>query len=190
MNSKLRKLTESGILLAMAVVLSMITIYKLPNGGSVTAASMVPVILISYRYGTGWGVFSAFVYSLLQMLLGFYAPPVQDFASFALVILLDYVVAFGCLGLASAIAKPFGGPTKPVAITISTAIVCLIRMACHIVSGIIIWGVYAPEGMPVWLYSAQYNGSYMLVELVLSAVVGVILARYIDFTTFKPVKRG
>lgn len=69
-NSKSLLLTESGIMLACATILSMIEIVSLPYGGSVTLFSMLPVILIAYRRGIGWGLFTAFAFSLLQMLLG------------------------------------------------------------------------------------------------------------------------
>lgn len=189
MNSNLRKITTSGILLAMGFVLSMITVFKLGNGGSITAASMAPIILISLRYGTPWGLLSGVTFAVLQMIQGFYPPPVQNFSSFLLVILLDYIIPFGCLGLASALAKPFGGSKRPLAVGVSSAIVVFIRLVSHVISGIIIWAPYAPEDIPVWLFSVQYNGSYMLVELVVTTLVMVILCRYIDFTTLKPATK-
>ena len=53
--------------------------------------------------------------------------------------------------------------------------VCLLRFLCHFLSGMIIWDVYAPEGQPIWLYSLTYNGSYMLVETVLTAAAVALL---------------
>ena len=100
-----RKLTLCAVMLSIATVLSQITLFRLPAGGEVTAASMVPVIMISFLFGTKWGVFSALIYSLIQGVTRFYAPPVQNFISFLVVILFDYVIAFGVLGLAGGIWK-------------------------------------------------------------------------------------
>ena len=67
---RLQPLCESAILLALGFVLSFIKIYEMPNGGSVTIASMLPVILIGIRWGLGWGFGASIVFSLLQFLPG------------------------------------------------------------------------------------------------------------------------
>ena len=68
--NKTKKLVECGLLFAMSVILSFIHLPSLPYGGSVTLCSMLPIILISYRYGVPWGLFSGFVFSILQMAMG------------------------------------------------------------------------------------------------------------------------
>ena len=73
--SKTRTLVECALMIALGTVLANIKIYSLPNGGSITLFSMLPFIMISFRHGVKWGLFTGFVNSLLQMLLGFYAPP-------------------------------------------------------------------------------------------------------------------
>ena len=105
--SKTRVLVECALMIAVGTVLANIKIYTLPNGGSVTLFSMLPFVLISFRHGVKWGLFTGFVNSLLQMLLGFWAPPSPTFWAFAGMILLDYVIAFTALGLACVFAKPF-----------------------------------------------------------------------------------
>lgn len=166
-----RMLTESAILIALATVLSLIAVFKLPNGGSVTIGSMLPILLISFKYDFKWGVLTAFAYSLLQMALGFYPPPAQDFVSFALVVLLDYVVAFGVLSLAGPIYRGFSEPADPrLAMTASCLTCFFLRFVCHFLSGVIIWNVYA-EGQNVWIYSLLYNGSYMLGEFVITTIL-------------------
>ena len=102
-------LAESAMLISMAVVLSQIKVYVFPQGGSVTLASMAPIVLISCRYGAKWGLGAAFVYSLLQMILppGFYPPPAKTLPAFACVVLLDYVIAFTVLGTAVFFGRPF-----------------------------------------------------------------------------------
>lgn len=164
-----RKLTLCAVMLSIATVLSQITLFRLPTGGAVTAASMVPVMMISFLFGTKWGVFSAFVYALIQGVTGFYAPPVQNFISFLIVILFDYVIAFGVLGLTGGVWKMLG--RKKWAVPLSGAITVFLRFLCHLVSGIFIWSAYAPEGQSPFLYSLIYNGSYMIPEIMISAVV-------------------
>ncbi len=167
-----KKLTLSAILTALSFVLMMISkVLPAPwlQGGSVTLASMVPIIVISVYLGTKWGLISGFVYSLLQMMTGFYPPPTQTFLYFALVVLLDYVFAFSVLGLAGLFVKLM--KNKVWAIPVSGVIVTSIRYLCHILSGLLIWGVYAPEGQTVLAYAVLYNGSYMIPEIIITGVV-------------------
>ena len=70
-------LVEAALMIAMSTVLGMLKIYELPNGGSITCASMVPLVLLSYRRGIKWGLAAAFTESLLQMLLKFNVPPTK-----------------------------------------------------------------------------------------------------------------
>ena len=168
-----RKLSQGAAAVAMAAVLSMVILYQLPNGGSVTAASMAPIILYSFFYGPKWGLLTSFAYALIQMLMGFYPPPAPGLWQFLLAALLDYIFAFGALGLAGAVGKPFGrwGPV------IGTFAVIAARFVCHFLSGVLIWPAYAPEGTPAWAYSLTYNGSYLLAELVLTLAVVALLLR-------------
>src|SRR5699024_7280136 len=103
--SKTRILVECALMIALGTVLANIKIYELANGGSVTLFSMVPFILVSFRHGAKWGLFTGFVNSLLQMLLGFYAPPAPGLLPLFGMIMLDYVLAFSLLGLACVFAK-------------------------------------------------------------------------------------
>ena len=178
MKSTTRKLTHSALMLALALILSMIKLYHFANGGSVTPASMAPIIVIALMYDTRWALFTSFAYSLLQMLEGFYPPPVQTFGNFLLVILLDYVVAFGALGLAGAVARRFRG--KELGAAAGTLSVVFLRFLCSFLSGVVVWGSYAPEGTPVWLYSLAVNGPVMVGEMITTTVVVVLLVRFID----------
>lgn len=165
-------------MIALATVLSIFAVYKLPNGGSVTFASMAPIVVIALMYDFGWAMLTAFAYSMVQMLLGFYPPPTQDFLSFALVILLDYVIAFSVLGLAGVIAHRFKNRVAGAAA--ATCAVILLRLCCHFLSGILIWAPYAPEDMPVWLYSIGYNSSYMIPEMIVSAIAVSLVVRFVN----------
>ena len=172
--SKTRTLVECALMIALGTVLANIKIYELPNGGSVTLFSMLPFVLISFRHGVKWGLFTGFVNSLLQMLLGFYAPPAPGLLPLVGMILLDYVLAFTLLGLADAFAKPFANRMAGVAV--GTAAVCLIRYLCSFLSGVLIWGNLS-EGLPAWVYSLGYNGSYMIPETILTTVAAVLICK-------------
>ena len=186
-NQKTRMITESAIMIALAAVLSMITIFRMPQGGSITAASMVPLLIISYRYGMGWGTMTAFVYSVIQLVTGFYPPPVTTFFNYVLVVLLDYIIAFSVMGLASLFSKVIR-TNRILSIGFGSFVAVFCRLVCHVLSGILIWGSYAPEGTPVWVYSVTYNGSYMLAEAIVSTVVMCLLASMLDFKTLRRPK--
>lgn len=173
--SKTRVLVECALMIALASVLSEIK-FELPYGGSITAFSMVPILLCSYRNGTKWGLLTSFTYSLIQLFLGFknvlYCKTLPT--QFGC-ILLDYVLAFTVLGLAAAFSTPFGKKTAK-GVAIGSTIVLVSRFLCSFISGVLLWWEYCPEGTPVWLYSAQYNGLYMLPELCLT-VAGLLILR-------------
>ena len=175
-------------MIAMSTVLSMFKIYELPNGGAITCASMVPLVLVSYRHGLKWGISTAFAHSLLQMLIKFNAPPANTFWAFLAVVALDYVLAFTVLGTAAFFGKPFKSRTTSVAVGAIAA--TFLRFLCSFFSGILIWGSYAPEGTPVWIYSLTYNGSYMLPEMIITAVVSVILIQVLDRVDHRATKKA
>jgi thiamine transporter len=152
--SKTRKLVTSAILIAMAVVLHKFPIIELPNGGEVSFGFMVPIIIIPYLFGNGWGILSALVLTFLVMIDG-----VSGYTFFGLV--LDYVIAFLVLGCGRFFSQN---------VVIGGAIVIFIKFLAHVVSGILIW-----ETAP-WA-SVVYNGSYMLPEFIIAVIVLGILAK-------------
>ena len=172
--SKTRTLVECALMIALGTVLANIKIYELPNGGSITLFSMLPFILVSFRHGMKWGLFTGFVNSLLQMLLGFWAPPTPGILPLVGMILLDYVLAFMAMGLACVFAKPFANRMAGVAV--GTAAVCALRFLCSFLSGVLIWGNLS-DGIGAWVYSLTYNGSYMLPETILTVVAAVLLCK-------------
>ena len=172
--SKTRILVECALMIAAGTVLSNIKIYELPNGGSVTFLSMLPFVLVSFRHGVKWGLFTGFVNSLLQMLLGFYAPPVPSFLYFLGEVLLDYVLAFMALGLAELFARPFHN--RMVGVAFGTFMVGLLRFLCSFLSGVLVWG-NLNEGLAAWTYSLGYNTSYMVPETLLTMVAAVLVCK-------------
>lgn len=177
--TKTKKLTTCAILIALSTVLMLLSklIPSMPWGGSVTLASMVPMIVLSLTLGLKWGLLSGVVFGVIQMLTGFYPPPTQTILDFFLVVMLDYLLAFGVLGTACVFYRIFG--KKVWAIPLSGAVVTALRYLCHILSGILIWGVYAEEGQSILAYSVLYNGSYMIPEIILTTVVLALLAKFI-----------
>ena len=175
-----KMLTESALFVALAIVLSLFKMAQWPYGGSITLGSMIPIALISLKYRFGWSLLTAMAYSLIQMMLGFYAPPVENLLYYSLMILLDYVVAFSVLSLSGPIYRKLN-QGLPVRLRLMTSmLICFVlRFFCHFASGIIIWGTYAPEGQPVWLYSLVYNGPYMLGECIIGAVILLIAGKTI-----------
>lgn len=175
-----RTLTECALLIAVGTVLAQIKIFEMPFGGSVTLLSMVPFILASLRHGTRWGLLTGAVNGILQMLLGFYAPPAGTIPALIGVVLLDYMLAFMVLGLAAWFAARFKKPF--VGVVAGTAIVCFLRFVCSFLSGALLWGSYQSyyewaNGMSVWLYSFLYNGGYMLPELLLTTIAVALIYR-------------
>ena len=186
-DSGIRTLVECALMVALAIVLDLIPMPKWPNGGSLSIAA-VPIIFISYRHGLLWGLSSGLVYSVVQMITGFYPPPAGTFLGYVGVVLLDYVLAFTAFGLADLFAKPFGRH-RLVGYGIGAICVNLLRFLCSFLSGWIIWGVYAPEGQAPWLYSLLYNGGYMLPNAILCAVVIVLLCTFVNPKTLRATKR-
>lgn len=152
-------LAETVVFVSLATVLSYIKIFSLPQGGSITAASMVPILWLALRRGPKVGLFAATLYGVVQFAL-------EPYIFYPAQVLLDYPVAFGLLGLAGFFQKrPYIG----VSLGISG------RFLAHFFSGIIFFASYAPEGMNPAVYSAIYNGGYLLVELVISIYVIYLL---------------
>lgn len=174
-----RILVECALMIAIATVLGYIPLFEMPQGGSITLCSMVPLVVVSMRHGARWGVLTGCVHGLIQMMLGIknvlYC---TTFLSMAGCILLDYIAAFAVLGLTCVFASRISN--RSAGIAAGTVITGLLRLFCSFLSGILIWGGYAPEGTPVWLYSLGYNSSFMIPEIILTAVASVIIMRIVD----------
>ena len=170
-------LVESALMIALSVVLDFFKLWQMPFGGTVTCG-MVPLVLLSFHQGPKWGIGAAFTHSLLQMLMRFDASPAKTFGAFAVVILLDYVIAFTVVGAASVFGKPFRN--RSVSVAVGTCAVCLIRLLCSFLSGVTVWTEYTPEGWAVWQYSLTYNALYMIPQTILTVVLAVVLMAVID----------
>lgn len=178
MNQKTRRMTECAILIAIGTVLSLpfLTVAApWAFGGSVTFGAMLPLVFIAHRHGIRWGIGSALIYSVIQLILGLknvgYAPNAMVAVA---IILLDYIVAFGVIGFAAV----FNRITKNRLTGILTGIgfTYLLRFVCHFVSGWLIWQALWPneQGMSAAWYSFLYNGSYMLPETLIALAIAAV----------------
>ena len=133
----------------------------LPQGGSITVASMVPLLWFALRRGLRWGLEAGIIYGLVHIVIsGDVYYPAQ--------IILDYPLAFGALGLAGALQKhPMAGVTAGIAG----------RFTCHFISGAVFFGQYAWAGWNILAYSAVYNASYLVPEFIIDAFIIQLLLK-------------
>lgn len=178
---KTRRLAESAVMLALSTVLAEFAVFKLPYGGSVTLFSQLPMIVISYRYGVKWGTFVGLLSAVIQLLFGLENFTfVSGIASYLILIFADYIIAFGVLGLGGMFKNKIKNGAA--ALATGSIVVSLVRYLCHFVSGVTIWQSYA-EGASVWKYSLTYNGSYMIPELIITAVGAIIVGSVFDLSS-------
>lgn len=178
-NSKTKKMVEISILVALAFVLDYVAnIYSglfWPFGGSISF-SLVPLAIIAFRYGWAAGFTGGFVMGLLQLLTGAYIMhPIQ--------VLFDYPLPYAVLGFAGLFATKVNrseGTSRIGYIWLATGIGSVARLICHIISGVVFFADYAPEGMNPIVYSTVYNVPYVFASYVVSAIILVILYQRYD----------
>ena len=153
-------LTYGALSIALSFVLSCIRLFRMPNGGSVTPASMLPIMLFSAAFGMGPGFLAGLVYGFLQALQGGLAVMTVGQA------LLDYVLAFTLLGLAG-LAKKL---PESWGLYCAIIIAALARVLCHTLAGILFWNT-AP-----WA-SFVYNISYLGPDTAICIVLALIIAK-------------
>ena len=175
MRNKTKILCECAIMLALYTILSFVKLYHFPLGGSLTLVSMLPVMLIALKHGTGVGLFTSFAYAIVQFcvdlsaLMGYG----MDLRIWIGCIVFDYLIAFTLLGLAGIFRKRgFYGQLGGI------VLVLLLRFCSHLVSGTIFFDIWTPEGWASpFLYSVCYNGGFMLPELLLTLIAATILLK-------------
>lgn len=154
-----KMLTHIGLLLALTVILNMIRIYHMPQGGSVTLGGMVPLLLIAYCYGPAVGFLAGFIYGLINLLQDpFILHPVQ--------VLFDYPLPYMAIGLAGFFRKRF---------LLGAVVGITGRFVCHFISGAVFFGSYAPEGVSPYWYSFLFNASYLVPDLIICLLILRIL---------------
>ena len=184
---KSRKLVECALLVAIASILSIIKLAQMPYGGSVTLASMLPLILIAYRHGLGWGLGSGFVYGIIQQLLGLKnLSYVTTWQSVLAVILLDYLIAFMVLGFGGVFRKIFR--KQNLALTVGALLGSALRYLCHVIAGATVWAGLSIPTAAALNYSLVYNATYMLPETIILVIIAFYLGSLIDFRAERPVR--
>ena len=208
MQTRTQRLTESAMLLAVAIVLELMSkafIPEMPFGGQVTLASMLPVVLISYRHGVRWGLVSGVAYAFIQMAIGArtvaaafqpgYFGDGRMIANAFIMCVLDYLLAFTLLGLGGVLRSRVKRPGLSLACGSLVALGA--RFAAHVLSGYILFSGWAEwfftqedfpgfgqvlvesltPGMLGFVYSLVYNAMYMVPEMVITAAAAVLLGR-------------
>lgn len=168
--SKTPMIAEAGVAIAIAQVLSFITLFHMPQGGSIKAASLVPLMIFAYRWGGTRGIWAGVVYGVLHFLLGFKS------SIHYLSIILDYLVAYGAIGVCGYFKDNITG-------LVSGSIVAIaLRWFASVTSGAVVFASYAPQGQNPWIYSMIYNASYMVPDGILNIIVLLFV--------YQGVKRG
>lgn len=154
-----RLIAEIGLTLALGIVLHMIPIYQLPQGGRITPGSLVPLFVISLRRGYKVGLITGAVFGILVYFIEpFFVHPIQ--------FVLDYPLAFSLLGLSGFVSN------IPI---VGVLLGAFGRLLSHIISGVVYFSSYAPQGMNPWVYSITYNASVILPDAFLALIITIII---------------
>lgn len=183
-----KTLTMIAIAVALTTVLKMFKLWQMPNGGSVTMGSMIPILLLALVYGTETGLLAGFIYGVIDFMLGpWIVHPVQ--------VLFDYPLPFMMLGLAGMFKE--GAPLNlylnkfldkfikssnthseslklRINCMVGIFVAILARCICHIISGVVFFADSA-KGMSPYLYSFLYNAGFLSAEFLICIVVMSIL---------------
>ena len=166
MQTKTRKLTESAMLIAVAIILELLSKMFIPEmtfGGQLTIVSMLPIVLISYRHGVKWGFLAAFSYAMMEMLIGAktvaaafqpgYFGDTAMIGNAIIMCILDYLVAYTALGLGGIFRNKIQSPS--LSLMAGSLVALGSRYLAHIASGYILFAGWAEwfftqEGFPAW----------------------------------------
>lgn len=209
-------LVESAIMIALSAVLELVSksiIPELAFGGQITIVSMLPVVLVGWKYGIGKGLATGFIYSLVEMAMGVSTiskliMPASDeylggLGKILLMFIFDYILAYTVLGLGAMYKKVI--KKNWVSLALGAATVLILRYICHIISGYVLFGAWAEwfftqEGFYSWgqviidkfsgnvlsfVYSVIYNGFYMVPEIIITTIVAGVIGKIPQITNTK-----
>ena len=163
-----KSISFAGVAIAMSFALSYLRIVKMPQGGSITVASLLPLIIYSYMFGVKKGVFAGMIYGLLQAVQD---PYILQPAQF----ILDYPAAFACIGFSGVFAKVRKLDKLPqLQIALGGIVAGLARFVCHYFSGVFAFGSFG-GGQNAWLYSLIYQSGYVLPDIAIVIVIGILV---------------
>ena len=182
MQSKTKRLTESAMLIAVAIVLELVSkmfIPEMPFGGQITLVSMLPVVLISYRHGVKWGLVAGLGYALIEMVIGAktvatafqpgYFGDGTMILNALIMCVLDYLVAFTALGLGGAFRERTENPG--LGLCLGSVLALSARYVSHIASGYILF-----SGWAEWFFTQEgfYAWGATLVEQLSPNMLGFV----------------
>lgn len=179
-HQRTKTLAECALMVAFATVLSVVPLAQLPYGGSITIASMLPIVLISYRRGLLWGTGAGLIFGVIQQLLGLSnLSYFTTWQSIVAIILLDYLLAFGAAGLGGAFRRCRMGQRE--ALLLGGLLASVVRYLCHVVSGATVWAGLSIPTEAALLYSLVYNATYMIPEAIVLCLAAYYLGSLLDF---------
>lgn len=158
-----KMLAYAALCIAVSFVLSYVRLFRMPQGGSITPASMLPVMMFAYAFGFGPGLVCSLAYGILQMFQDMYIVGWMQAT-------LDYILAFGSL----AVVALFHKWNSPLNFSVGVVVAGLLRVICHVLSGVVYFAEYAPEGMNPVIYSLVYNLTSVGVDALICAVIAFI----------------
>lgn len=158
-----KMLAYAALCIAISFVLSYIRLLKMPQGGSITPASMLPIMMFAYAFGFGPGLVCSMAYGVLQMFQDMYIVGWVQAT-------LDYILAFGSLALVAL----FRNWKSPFNFSVGVIVAGIARVFFHVLSGVVYFAEYAPEGMNPLVYSLVYNLTSAGVDALICAVIAFI----------------
>ncbi len=162
-----KSISYAAVCIALSFALSYLKVFRMPQGGSITVASLLPLMIYSYMFGTKKGVFVGAIYGLLQAVQ---SPSIVHPAQF----LLDYPVAFAAVGLAGIFSHGDSTKTK-YQFTLGALVAGLSRFVMHFLSGLFAFGMYAPAGQSPFMYSLIYQAGYVLPDVAIVIAAGFLV---------------
>ena len=154
-----RMLIYIALMIAITILLQQIRLYHFPQGGSITLGAMIPLMLVSLRYGVPVGMLAGFIFGLINIIIDpFILHPIQ--------VLFDYPLPCMAAGLAAVFPKNF---------IASTVLVFAAKFACHFISGVAFFSSYAPEGTSSIIYSLTVNAMMIIPECLICCILLKVL---------------
>ena len=176
-----KKIAESSILIAISIILNFISLAKLPYGGSITLASMLPLILISYRHGIGFGALSGLIFGIINQLFSLNVLTfVTGWQSVVAVIVLDYLLAFTAISLSGLVRKI---KNQTISLLVGTLIGAFARYVCHVISGATVWAGLSIPTANALTYSLIYNATFLLPDTLITLIMCAYISSYFNFST-------
>lgn len=177
MNSKIKKLVLQAVMIALATALSFIAMFRMPLGGDVTPASMLPILLVALMFGVRGSFMAALVYGIIQAAISFGIVLGWGLSTevFIACLLLDYIIPYTGLCLAGFFMKE--GKRTETRAYMGFLLAVVFRFICHFISGIVLFGTWENGALKVITHSVLYNGAFLLPELLICVVAAVAIMR-------------